>query len=222
MTSADAAAAQGDNWDKVLFLFLGWLLGVLSPIIVDAVRRRRELKEVKNALISELQELQFRLATTMYLTSVRIGEYNRSFLQWFQPIIERYRGPLRSDNLVQSIAKQLTWSVEQLAAAAERQKGNPNKGIGLKTHRAPLLEAKIAQLGAFSTEFQNLLLDIHSRLNIVNEEIEQYRFYFRQTFSENLSELNRNLILENIQGSYQAVSVQARIICDLIDLAVKK
>ena len=220
MTSNQNIADTGDNWDKVLFLFLGWLLGMLSPMIVDAIRRRRELKEVKNALIRELQELQFRLASTAYLTTARLGEHNRSFLNWFKRIIDRYQGPHRSDDLVENIGNQLTWSDAQLAAAGEYQKGNPNKGLGLKMHLAPLLETKVGQLGSFSLEFQNLLLDIHDRLRIVNEEIEQYRFYFKQTFAESLSAVNRKLILENIHGSYKAVSDQAQIICNLIDKVV--
>ena len=43
-----------DTWEKVLFLFLGWLLATLSPIIADAIRRKRDSKEVKGALLAQL------------------------------------------------------------------------------------------------------------------------------------------------------------------------
>ena len=39
-------AASSDTWEKILFLFLGWLLGLLSPIVVDAIRRRRALRRM--------------------------------------------------------------------------------------------------------------------------------------------------------------------------------
>src|SRR3990170_5337161 len=93
-------AASSDTWEKILFLFLGWLLGLLSPIVVDAIRRRREIKEVKNALLSELGDLQFRLANTVWLTSIRAGQYNRSFLDWFKPIIERNRYLHKLDRVI--------------------------------------------------------------------------------------------------------------------------
>jgi hypothetical protein len=219
MTEADQIVGT-DTLEKVLFLFLGWLVGLLSPIIVDAIRRRREIKEVKAALIVELLDLQYRLAMTAYVIEIRIGGYDRQFLEWFKAILERYQGPHKSDKVLQTITSSLTLTDEQLALVAEKHEGGPNKGAGLKKHHAPLVDSKLGQLGTFSPKFQSLMLEIHSRLNILNEEIDQYRFYFNATFSGNLSELNHNLITENVQGSYSAVATQCRMICDIIDRAV--
>jgi len=52
-------------------------MGLLSPLIVDAIRRRRERKEIKQALITELQELQYRLASGVFLTTQKLGECDR-------------------------------------------------------------------------------------------------------------------------------------------------
>lgn len=49
-----------------------------------------------------------------------------------------------------------------------------------------------------------------------NEDIDQYRYYFNQTFNSGLSEQNRTLIRENIDGSYENIGQQARICADLI------
>lgn len=214
--------ASSDTWEKILFLFLGWLLGLLSPIIVDAIRRRREIKEVKNALLSELGDLQFRLANTVWLTSIRTGQYNRSFLAWFKPIIERNCHLHRLDNVIKNTESNLAMSDERLAELARQFLASESEtAMGLKTHHAPFLDSKLGQLGSFSVEFQSLLLEIHSRLAILNEEIDQYRFYFQQTFSSSISEGNHKLIKQNINGNYIAVHGQARIICDFIDRALK-
>lgn len=214
-------AASSDTWENFLFLFLGWLLGLLSPIVVDAIRRRREIKEVKNALLSELGDLQFRLANTVWLTSIRAGQYNRSFLDWFKPIIERNRYLHKLDRVIKQTESDLAMSDEQLALVAQQLLVSESGGLGLKTHHAPFLDSKLGQLGSFSVEFQSLVLEIHSRLAILNEEIDQYRFYFQQTFSSNISDVNYNLITQNINGSYMAVRTQARMICDFIDRALK-
>lgn len=212
-------ATNSDTWEKVLFLFLGWLLGLLSPIVVDAIRRKREVKEVKKALLTELSDLQFRLASTVWLASIRTGKFDRSFLEWYKPIIERNRYLHQVDNVLESTVLSLAGSDEHIAACAAQLAASENGGLGLKTHHAPLLDAKIGQLGAFSVDFQSLLLEIHSRLAILNEEIEQYRFYFQQTFSSGISETNHNLIVRNIEGTYTVVRQQARMICDFIDRA---
>ena len=50
---------------KLTFLFLGWFLGLLGPIIVDAIRRRRENALGRDALLSELREVGCMLATRL-------------------------------------------------------------------------------------------------------------------------------------------------------------
>jgi len=208
-------------WEQILFLFLGWLLGMLSPVVVDAIRRQREVKEIRKALLVELKDLQSRLANTVYLLSLRTGKYDRAFLEWFKPIIERNNYLHKLDNVLKSTEYGLALTDDQLAVAAKQLLASEGGGLGLKNHYAPLLEAKIGQLGSFDVEYQRLLLEIHSRLTIVNEEIEQYRFYFQQTFSSDISDVNHKLIIQNIDGSYMAVQTQARMICDFIDRAIR-
>ena len=53
------------EFEKILLLLLGWLFGLLSPAIVDAIRKYREAKELKVALWTELRELRYRLACTV-------------------------------------------------------------------------------------------------------------------------------------------------------------
>ena len=66
-----------DTLKPWFYLLVGWLMGLLSPLIVDSIRRRRERKEIKQALITELQELQYRLASGVFLTTQKLGECDR-------------------------------------------------------------------------------------------------------------------------------------------------
>jgi hypothetical protein len=65
-----------------LLLIFGWLLGLLSPAIVDEIRRRRETAAVRAALKSELHELRYRLGLAVYFLRMRFGEVDRDFLVW--------------------------------------------------------------------------------------------------------------------------------------------
>jgi len=214
-----------DTLKSVFYLFyllVGWLMGLLSTLIVDAIRRHRQRKEIKQALITELQELQYRLASSVYLTTTKLGKCDREFLEWFLPIVELYKGPFKSDKTIEYAREALKWSDEQLAAVSEHSKNEDlNKGMGLKKYYAPLLDANIAHIGAFSVEYQNLLLTIHSRLSLINEEIDQYSFYFKETFNENMSSSNRRIILNNIDQCFSIISQQERMTCDLIDRLLK-
>lgn len=60
------ASMPGWLWEKGMDgvlggIILGWLLGLLSPLIVDGIRRRRDAKSLRVALRSEFDELSYRL-----------------------------------------------------------------------------------------------------------------------------------------------------------------
>ncbi|WP_434025642.1 hypothetical protein [[Pseudomonas] boreopolis] len=209
--------ALSDSWEKILFLLLGWLLGLLGPIVVDAIRRKHESKELKQAILAELHQLQYKLSGTAYLTSLQTDQYDRQFVEWYKRIVSSYRGPLTSGPLPQAIDATLARTDQEIAEAGRRLKNPPGVSLGLKSFEAPLLKSKIGQLGSYSIPFQNVLLEILSRIRIVNEEIEQFRFYFRQTLTANGE--NRDLIDGNIDGSYRAIRTQVMMISDHIDEA---
>jgi len=74
---------QGVN---IFYLLLGWLLGILSPLIIDRVKRHHQKEEFKKGLLVELEDVRYRLAGAVYLISYRFGIYNRDLLNWMHKI----------------------------------------------------------------------------------------------------------------------------------------
>jgi hypothetical protein len=194
---------------NVLFLFLGWLLGLLSPIIVDANKRRRENREVRVALQTELKELKFRLACVVYFVEMRFGEVNRKFLEWLHPIVKDYSGLNPSDSILKSIESQLDLNDQQINALAEHSKAAPEGGLSLKKYAVPLLESKFALLSAFDTQFQNRLMEIRTHLSLLNEEVDQARYYFRLTFDSGVTTDNHARAVDNLINCYRNFASRA-------------
>ena len=48
--------------EKVLYILLGWLMGLLGPGIVERIRRKYRQKELIASVLSELGELQYTMA----------------------------------------------------------------------------------------------------------------------------------------------------------------
>src|SRR3989304_3262396 len=134
-----------DTLKSVFYLFyllVGWLMGLLSPLIVDAIRRHRERKEIKQALITELQELQYQLASSIYVITQKLGKGDRKFFEWFLSILERYEGPFKSDLHIKYAKEALKLTDKQLAAVSKNSKNeDANKGLSLKKYYTPLLDA---------------------------------------------------------------------------------
>src|SRR5215510_2779259 len=104
--------------EKIILLILGWLIGLLSPIIVDVIRKRREAKELTVALYSELHELQYRLVNAVGLIEMRYGRPNREFFEWIKSIVKEYRGINSPENLLKIIEDQSSFTDQQLSDVA--------------------------------------------------------------------------------------------------------
>lgn len=155
-------------WNSILLVLLGWLLGLLGPVIVDAIRRRYRNKEIRTAVLSELFEARFRLAGVVYVLESRFGTYNRQLLEWLLPLLEDHRGPNPSKSIAEEMRRQLTLSDDELAAIAQEQKVDPQGGLAVKTYRLAYIDSRVGNLGVFDEESRALILDVRSNIDLFN------------------------------------------------------
>jgi hypothetical protein len=202
-----------DIWNQVVFLLLGWLLGILSQSIADGIKKEKLNSEIKQAILSELHELQMGLSLVCYTLAMQTGRYDRSFLQWHKRILEGYKGPTDVAVPIAATNQALQLTDPQIAALAAKFINKPGVSLGLKSFDTPFLKFHLGQIGAFPVRLQAHLLEVVSRLRILNEEIEQYRFYFQQTFQTGP---NHSVLSGNISTCYVAVATQGRLIADTI------
>jgi len=215
-TESQATQMSFDTAEKVLFVFLGWLLGLMGPIIVDSIRKRRDIREIRAALNTEVHELQYRLAGVAYFVEMRYGEVNRKFLEWLKPILANYKGLNPTSDILKSIETQLTLSDDQIHALAQHSKAAPEGGLTLKKYQLPLLDSSISSLASLSTDLQNHLLELKTHLGLLNEEVDQARYYFDLTFQSSITNENRARVNENLISCYMKYGSRARQIADLI------
>ena len=79
-----------DLFEKIALLFVGWLLGLLGPIIVESIKRKREDTLGRVAILSELKDLATTLALAAYGVHLRQGTFDRTFLEWLKADLEQH------------------------------------------------------------------------------------------------------------------------------------
>src|SRR2546428_7651163 len=109
---------MNDTYEKIVLIIVGWLLGLLGPAIVDSIRKRREAREAKTAIWTELQELQFRLVSTVSQLEMRYGNANKEFLAWLKSVLEKYRGINSTEVMLKTIESSESLTEEELAQGA--------------------------------------------------------------------------------------------------------
>lgn len=200
----------------VLYVFLGWLLGLLTAPIADRINKHCQRREIERGILTELKELEVKLVGVVYLVAYRSGTITRELVTWLQTHIEEYAGVHPSDEAVGTINRLSVLSDEELAAnlshLALRGYG---RGLTLKKHQTPLLDSKVNSLIVFNEGFQNRVLEIKGQINTLNEEVDLARFYLEKTF-DSLSEENHQTVSQNLDDCYKQISAMARRIVDHI------
>lgn len=210
--------------NDVLLILLGWLLGLLAPAIVDAIKNRRETKTIKTALFTELQELQYRLVLMVYRIQSKYDNLNKNFFQWAQNILSEYKGINSSNSLVETIGPILKLTDEEMKVYSQVAKEGdlPNSGLELKKFSFSLLDSSLLLLSKLNPILQGHLLETKTHIGFMNEIVDDSRYYFRLSFQNDISTANYNIAKNNMINSYKMYASQARVVIDLISKILPK
>lgn len=201
---------------EVLLILLGWVLGMVSTLIVAVIQRKAQLAEINGAILAELDELRNGLAWMSFKIVARAGKVDRSYLSWFGQITNQYRGPKRDARLEEALAKLSHLSNEQLQAevATIHPQG---RALGLKRLLTPAVTANLHHLGGFPEEYQRLLYDVVRQAEAINQEIAQADHFFKLTFDTSLDAANREIVQSNLEEAYSMINKVAKWTIESID-----
>ncbi len=202
---------------NALYVMLGWVLGLFSHIILDHIKKNRELDEIKQGLKVELDEIRFRLVGTVYTLASHYGPYDKEVIEWLYSEFKQYSGTYRKDNTLKYLKSLLEIDNQQLADIQQRRRiEKSERGYHQKTYSLPFFDSKMSSIPLLDNELQNLILQIRSQINLLNQEIEQVQFYFKLTFDSNLGDTNAEIVNINLEGGYRNICSKSRFIAGLI------
>lgn len=199
-------------------LLLGWLLGILSPAIIESIRRHYRVRRLGDALAQELHELQWRMAAMAYLYRQRACQLDDEFLNWLLGIAQAYEGPEPSHSFVEAVPHLLA-----IPSVKQRSQPPPDKrrGFGISTAEAPLLSIHLNEIALFPIEAQRWLLQVRKQIGFINQVRDDSRRLHERTF-DTLSETNRVIVLDALEENYASIAKVAIQIARLVSNAPRQ
>ena len=191
-------------------------LGLLSPSIVEAIKRRKENKLGQAAIISELSDLGHKLALAAHYVHMHQGTVDRSQLEALASHLQGYSGLRDLVGLSASIERQLSMSDTELQSFIRLTAEASGKGVALQKYPVPLLDARVSAIWSFATDVQRRLLDIRTRVELLNDLVDRSRNLHDLTFSK-LEGDNYKLVVESIEQCYSQYARGASIIVEHIE-----
>jgi hypothetical protein len=204
-----------DPLQAVLILLLGWLLGTISPAIVDAIKSKREAALVRAAISNELKEFSAILLAACFRTKSSSGQVDRAYLSWQKGKLEKDVGSEKSARFLGLTDRLLAFPDDQIVAASQALATTESKATLLQKYAVPLLDYRVSALQTFDTTFQAKLLEIRRNISLLDSIVDQSREFYRMTFMQ-LPDGNHEIIRANLDQTYSEYADRAKIIIDQI------
>ena len=211
---------MGEELIKILYLFLGWLIAILSPAIVEGIRNRRHSKEIKVVLQNEMHELQYLLVGIIFQIKDRFGQLDREFLILAKSVYDEYCGIDAEDykeSLLKNVNGLLSIPADQLKVLSDSaMRKKPKGGLTIKKHHLPIFDSNISSLIWINEKLRNQLLEIKRRVSLLNELADEAQSALNLTYQIGITPQNYSNAENNMIGSYTAYSKQAQQVVNLI------
>jgi len=199
----------------VLNILLGWLLGTLSPAIVDAIKSKRDAASGRAAIDNELKEFTSVLLAASFRAKCAHGTLDRPYLEWLHRRLTEI-----ADEPSQKFLEMLTpaLSVEiteaEFAAVVRALAGRDGRAILMQKYAVPLLDYRVSALQSFDTAYQIKLLQVRRNIALLDAIVDQSREFYRLTFS--VQGNNHERVSGNLVQTYGEYADRSKIIADQI------
>jgi hypothetical protein len=142
----------------------------------------------------------------------RAAKLDDEFLLWLDKAGSQYKGkePIKPFLEMWRDLKQLDQSL--------RGKFDPKRGLSLSEGEAPLLSIHTNEIALFSVSSQVWLLSVSRQLSLFNQQVVYLRRLLDKTF-DNLSDVSRAAVKQNLEDGYESLAQRAIVIADLIQSA---
>jgi hypothetical protein len=181
-------------------LVLGWLLGILSPVIVSRITRRYKRKDLHVGIIKEINHINLRLIFALDLLSKRTGTYNQELAAW---LLKQYESLDNNDPLKIKVYRiQVTATPEEFEVMKSHLSTPKGTGITLQKVQLLFINMHLTDFSLFSSNFQSEIFELKSRVEILNSQIEIAEKYFFMTFDSNVTPANLPIIKHGLESKY--------------------
>lgn len=183
-------------------IFVGWLLGMLSPVIVNRINKKYKKVDLKKGLNRELDETRHRLICTSYLLGQSHGEFNKEYLKRILPMFEDYKGNESNQIHIDTINMLLNLNDNEFLEYVNSKRALEGSSLSLKKISITFTEMNLLELSIFDISFQSLLYELRTRISILNDEIGKVEKFNIMTFDSTITDTNHQIITNNIKTKY--------------------
>ena len=206
---------------EFLYIGFGAILGAIltlgATLVTDFFRRKNKAKEFRKIVLVELQELQVRLALTYYLMAEKRGALTISDFNWICELVHNYEGTAVNQEIRDGLEELRGKNENELRVAFQTRTKPETQREAVKKFTLTALKSGLLNLGQFELKESRILFDILNLLDLYNQTVDDYRYFFHLTFDPKIPE-NYPIASKNLSSAEGTIMSAAKALAGKIDL----
>jgi hypothetical protein len=181
-------------------LIVGFLLGILSPIITDWASRASKRRRMLRGIAVEANELRVTLAHAAPLMLSAEGALTPSHVAALRSVLVASASTDAND-AGQTVVRAILSKGDEAYAQMFNSRATPGRGPWPVPYRLPFLELSVGELSLLSKETQAKILQILHQLHLFNEKVDLVKELTRLTFDAAIVGASREALEANLRSS---------------------
>lgn len=205
---------------NVLYILLGWFLGILSPGLVKRILDGYKKIALRRTIVNELKDIKNRLACIPMKVYPAYGALDLRLFKWVQEQTQNFTCFI-SDNDDKKVLEELCLKsdaeIVSLINTWNTRRKSENPSFHFKTMETSILDSNLINIEILDNDFLVRLLEIKFQIRTFNEEVKSVNEYLKMTFDSNITDENHQIIKQEIENKNHFISEKASYIVGVIN-----
>lgn len=204
--------------NNVLYIILGWLLGILSPGIITHISNHYRKEKIKEIMISDLKDLKMRLVLLPYKVKSDYGIVDKESILWLKKQTNDWEDiPSKSEFKEKFEKLENESSIENFVNLSNSLSRRDRPAFNFKKMTTTIIDSNLISAEILDNIFISKILEIKFQINAFNEEVDKVGELLKMTFDSSITTENHDILSLQIEKTNLVISDKAIYIIEKIN-----
>jgi len=206
----------------ILYILLGWFLGILSPAIISKISNHYKKIAIQRVVIEELKDTKKRLTGIPLKVYSSYSDLNIKCLEWLKKETNNFNDLISDDDEKEKYQELLKKDVklENIVKLFNINSTTDNSAFHFKKIELGVINSNQINFEILDNNFLTKILEIGFQVRVYNEEIQNVNEYLKMTFDSSVTEINHQIIQNEIKRKNYTIAEKAMLIVKKINRVI--
>lgn len=196
---------------EIVYIILGWLLGILSPSIVKKISEKTEKGNLEKIIFNDLKELRKRLAPIPYMIYPKYGKLDTTIFEWL-----KINSGINFSEGLEQIAEEGVGEDQVLILLNARGVRENTVSYFKKMHLFAT-DSHLMNFGIIDSTLMEKVLEVRFHVEAFNEDVDSFREHLKMTFLPGITDANHRVVSQEIENKSLEIAKKSMYIVDRIN-----